>query len=1283
MAASTPSQASQHTEFNRPLRLLALDGGGVRGYSELIILHQLMLKIKEHNGSADTPKPCQIFDLIGGTSTGGIIALMLGRLGMSVEQAMAEYENFAKDVFGKPKRFPTEGMYSATTLEEKIKSTVKRFGVLRNDQDEGHPDMKLLENEANTPSCKVFVCTTNSRALDTPRLFRSYLAYNAGEYENMTIWQAARATSAAPTFFKRLKVGPQHAQEEFLDGGLGYNNPTKLLLQETARVFGPERRSVACVISIGTGLSRLAEFQSPSLLQKLAPSRLGRALAQIATDCESTEKDMTRFFSSNPGLYFRFNVVRGLENVSLDEWRDLGNIKAKTINYLHDVDDDMKKAVLALCKMPKTIPASNLSNPTLTRTPRKTSICNVPVQKKLSPPYFIPRKEISKELDTWFHSTDRDTRQVQIIVLRAMGGQGKTQIALDYCYRAQQAHEDGYDFILWANAADSSTVERSFAQFAEHLLAASASSSAAIRSVTAQEESPLEITRRLIAGSRFLLVFDGLDDLSKVPRIKNYLELNGRGDVIITTRNRGCRRIGQLVEVPSLSPDEGQRLLLAQSERSQGMDSHDDTMRIFNALGGLPLGLAQAAHYISETKLSYSEFLKLFLAKMAILEDQHLPDLWEYTANTGGDEFENIKEHRVGIQTAWDLSIDYLLSLEDGNSKLHFLILSAYLDVNGISQAAFDPWLTLVDHATSKNISIQLEIDETAPNSTETRMISQAATWARSLLKEDQRRVAFLKFLSDACRIGLISIEEHGKNGPEYSIHTLVALFLRQRYDKEDYILETAFLISTLTHSLAGSNRNADLRYEAGQHSTSCIKFHFHLRNYQYGLGDLRDAGLNLCFAADIAGNRSPEVYDILSSVIEDETAGTFPIVPHSEPLDLAGKPGYHTESDVLCAMGRIKRTQGNNDEAQHDLERAVHPAIFDRNALAYTQILCLLIEIYVEQGDSVSLTFIYLKLGIVWAQGWPRFTQMSLHTLYSTVNCLQNNPEDLIRALNTLLSCLKLQATGEESDDTGIFQIMTQYYLAISYSISKDYEKAINQFESVICGIPRIAHLFYPEHWFRFLDIASSVLRIVALYLKGETSFDDMQRQFTRCFAEKELSISQRDRILAYIRFTREVEYKDGQIFSLHNILWKFFLEIGRPTGGCPVSNIVALERCLNLSIIDHTLSYELLKDTKVALKETGKLLTENEADRLYFSLTAGYFALGEFEESMSLCKQKLARLAGSGNSNEGIYVRMIGRCCIRLGKHAEFERHKEDNPGEDWDAVALEEQMGGGYQL
>ena len=66
----------------RPLRILALDGGGVRGLSEVLILKFLMKRLKFEAKLRELPEPWRYFDLICGTSTGGLLALMLGRLRM-------------------------------------------------------------------------------------------------------------------------------------------------------------------------------------------------------------------------------------------------------------------------------------------------------------------------------------------------------------------------------------------------------------------------------------------------------------------------------------------------------------------------------------------------------------------------------------------------------------------------------------------------------------------------------------------------------------------------------------------------------------------------------------------------------------------------------------------------------------------------------------------------------------------------------------------------------------------------------------------------------------------------------------------------------------------------------------------------------------------------------------------------------------------------------------------------------------------------------------------------
>ncbi|KAJ7479563.1 hypothetical protein FB451DRAFT_951443, partial [Mycena latifolia] len=68
------------------------DGGGLGALSQVLILDRVMYRIKNKLGLDTTPAPCEYFELIGGSGTGGIIALMLGRLRMSIADTISAYE---------------------------------------------------------------------------------------------------------------------------------------------------------------------------------------------------------------------------------------------------------------------------------------------------------------------------------------------------------------------------------------------------------------------------------------------------------------------------------------------------------------------------------------------------------------------------------------------------------------------------------------------------------------------------------------------------------------------------------------------------------------------------------------------------------------------------------------------------------------------------------------------------------------------------------------------------------------------------------------------------------------------------------------------------------------------------------------------------------------------------------------------------------------------------------------------------------------------------------------
>lgn len=174
-----------------------------------------------------------------------------------------------------------------------------------------------------------FVCT-QSKALNTPVLLRSYTTTDSVDglsTAGVKIWEAARATSAASTFFDPIRIGFQ----EFVDGATGRNNPVESVLAEANSLWADAASRIQCLVSIGTGKSEFRDFGN-----NLA--EIKRTLVALATETEDTER---RVYSNQENLgvggrYFRFNVDRGLEGVVLDEHEKQATIVAATEAYLED-----------------------------------------------------------------------------------------------------------------------------------------------------------------------------------------------------------------------------------------------------------------------------------------------------------------------------------------------------------------------------------------------------------------------------------------------------------------------------------------------------------------------------------------------------------------------------------------------------------------------------------------------------------------------------------------------------------------------------------------------------------------------------------------------------------------------------------------------------------------------------------------------------------------------------------------------------------------------------------
>ncbi|KAG9513283.1 phospholipase, patatin family protein, partial [Aureobasidium melanogenum] len=292
--------------------------------------------------SENPPKPCDYFDIIGGTSTGGLIAIMLGRLEMSINECIDAYKTLSGDVFHKKRRIPVD---IRGDLQERYDSKALELAVRKILKERNLDENALLKSPKNPHGTKVFVCCTSGETSESV-LLRSWPALrgNPSLFRTVRIWEAARATSAASTFFDPIDIG----KKKFLDGGTGDNNPVRHIWNEAKDLLpGDELLSdnLGCLVSIGTGQPAYRPFGESVV-------GIGKTLLAIATETETTANQFHREQSIlfEKKVCFRFNVPRGLGNIELDEIEQLAAIESMTDAYLQTeaVQGDIRMCVQQL-----------------------------------------------------------------------------------------------------------------------------------------------------------------------------------------------------------------------------------------------------------------------------------------------------------------------------------------------------------------------------------------------------------------------------------------------------------------------------------------------------------------------------------------------------------------------------------------------------------------------------------------------------------------------------------------------------------------------------------------------------------------------------------------------------------------------------------------------------------------------------------------------------------------------------------------------------------------------
>jgi hypothetical protein len=282
-----------------PKRILALDGGGLRGILTLSYLAEIESILSDRHGGEKNFRLSHYFDLIAGTSTGAIIAAALA-LGMSVSEIAKKYLDLGQRVFQKSwlRQGFVRAFYDDAGLIEELKQV---YGV-QTTLGDSSLQTGLLIVAKRLDSGSAWPISNNPRGkYYAPRPNSSVIPNSA-----YPLWQVVRSSTAAPRFFdperieiSRGKAGETPVVGDFVDGGVSpFNNPAlQAVMYATLdgyRIGWPTGADKLLVVSIGTGSRDL----------KVAPAKLAadnalKSLLSLMDDCATLMETLLQWLSTS------------------------------------------------------------------------------------------------------------------------------------------------------------------------------------------------------------------------------------------------------------------------------------------------------------------------------------------------------------------------------------------------------------------------------------------------------------------------------------------------------------------------------------------------------------------------------------------------------------------------------------------------------------------------------------------------------------------------------------------------------------------------------------------------------------------------------------------------------------------------------------------------------------------------------------------------------------------------------------------------------------------------
>ncbi len=261
----------------------------------------------------------------------------------------------------------------------------------------------------------------------------------------------------------------------------------------------------------------------------------------------------------------------------------------------------------------------------------------------------------------------------------SFSGQGKSQVALEYCHRKKNSP---YSAIFWVDAATESSVKGSFQAISECIKA----ETDYLPNIDARVAFVL---RKFTSWTvQWLMVFDNYDNPDTFLNIRDFIPQSERGAVLFTSRHPDSNALvisqtNRFLELSGLDESAAVALLVQQSQTNRVIS--EDAKEIMGRLGSHPLAITQASAFIRKRKLPLCEFMDHYKRRKKIIL-KSTPQLSHYRKRLGNAE----DETSLSVFTTWELSFQQLQSkVSENDVEAKLLTLLAFFDEKDISEQLF------------------------------------------------------------------------------------------------------------------------------------------------------------------------------------------------------------------------------------------------------------------------------------------------------------------------------------------------------------------------------------------------------------------------------------------------------------------------------------------------------------------------------------------------------------------------------------------------------------------